>query len=64
MIDLFRIIGKFGVKVSLGSDAHCLDELERVGRLENALELLRLAKVSKENVILRREQLRCCCAST
>jgi len=58
MINLFRIIGKFGVKVSLGSDAHCPDELERVGRLENAMELLRLAKVNKENIILRREQIR------
>jgi len=63
MIDLFRIIGKFGVKVSLGTDAHCPDELERVGRLENAMELLRLAKVNKENIILKRNQLRCCSAS-
>ncbi|RLE88016.1 MAG: hypothetical protein DRJ49_05615 [Thermoprotei archaeon] len=60
MIDLFRIVGEYEVKVSLGTDAHVPMELERVGRLANAIELLRLAGVSKENIILKREQIRLC----
>ena len=58
LIDLFRIVEKFGVKVSLGTDAHMPDELERVGRLDHAIELLRLAEVSKGNIVLRKDQLR------
>lgn len=60
LIDLFRMVGKYGVKVSLGTDAHVPMELRRVGRLANAIELLRLAGVSEENIILRKSQVRLC----
>lgn len=60
LIDLFKMIRDYNVKVSLGTDAHVPMELRRVGRLANAVELLRLAGISEKNIILRKDQIRLC----
>ncbi|RLE94661.1 MAG: hypothetical protein DRN04_02910 [Thermoprotei archaeon] len=60
LIELFKMIGEYGVKVSLGTDAHVPGELKRVGRLANAIELLRLAGVSEQNIVLKKNQVKLC----
>ncbi|RLE77631.1 MAG: hypothetical protein DRJ52_11145, partial [Thermoprotei archaeon] len=60
LIELFKMIREYGVKVSLGTDAHVPGELKRVGRLANAIELLRLAGVKEQNIVLRKNQVKLC----